>query len=109
MKLRIDPEIISFRIDFDELEYLLEKGHIQEVTPLANGNLRYQVICLPAGSAATFQTGNNAYILSLSKDIIEAHKATLPSLKGIITKFDGGVNVSLEVNLKKKLKRSLAQ
>lgn len=109
MKLRIDPEIISFRIGFDELEYLLEKGNIQETTPLADGNLRYEVICLPAGSEARFQSSNNAYILSLSKDIIEAHKDELPSLSGIATEFDGGVKVSLEVNLKKKLKRTLAQ
>ncbi len=107
MKLRIDPERISFRIDFDELDMLLDLGEIQEVTPVPEGRLSYKIICMPAGSTAAFWVRDGAYILSLSKDVIENHKAALPSLKGIISEFAGGTKVSLEVNLKKKLKHSL--
>lgn len=111
MKLRIDPEKISFRLDFDELEQLLEQGGMQEVIALPEGNLTYKIICLPAGSAPAFQAGAETYSLSLARDVIEDHKSALPSLKGIIVKFPtrngSKINVSLEVNLKKKLKRSL--
>ncbi|MBL4893660.1 MAG: hypothetical protein JKY59_02130 [Emcibacter sp.] len=110
MKLRIDPEKISFRLDFDELEILLREGVIQDSTPLPESHLKYKVITLTAGSKATFQATNGAYILSLPRDVVEAHKATLPSLKGIVTAFpcqNGDLLVSLEINLKKKLKHSL--
>lgn len=107
MKLRIDPEKISFRLDFDELEHLLERGEILETTALPEGSLSYKVIALPAGSSPEFQAKNGAYILSLPRDIIEDHKAALPSLTGIITDFGGSVIIALEVNLKKKLKHSL--
>lgn len=107
MKLRIDPEKISFRINFDQLEKLLEQGQILAITALPQGHLTYKIICLPAGSPPEFQASDRAYILSLPRDVIEGHKAALPCLKGIITEFDGGVKVTLEVNLKKKLKHSL--
>lgn len=113
MKLRIDPEKISFRLDFDELEQLLNEGEIQETTELPEGSLTYKVTCSPEGSATDFQAGDGAYTLSLARDVIEDHKAALPSLKGIIctfpTRSGGKIKVSLEVNLKKKLKRSLEQ
>ncbi|PCI51067.1 MAG: hypothetical protein COB49_03025 [Alphaproteobacteria bacterium] len=111
MKLRIDPEKISFRLDFDELELLLDKGEIQEITKLPKGRLTYKVICLPAGGTARFQAEGSACILSLPQNVIKGHKAALPSLKGITTEFDGQngskIKVALEVNLKKKLKHSL--
>jgi len=106
MKLRINPEMICFRIDFDELDRLQNMGEIQETTALPEGKLTYKVICLPAGSPPAFQAENGAYILSLSRDVIENHKADLPCLTGIITDFSNSVKVSLEVNLKKKIKRS---
>lgn len=111
MKLRIDPDKISFRIDLSELEQLLDKGKIHGQTPLPKDSLSYTLIRLPPGSDARFQAQDNSYILSLPQDIIEAHKATLPSLKGIITLFPcqngDSLQVALEVNLKKKLKHSL--
>ena len=110
MKLRIDPEKISFRLDFDELEYLLNEGQIKARTPLPEDCLNYKIIVLPDGSEADFQAASNSYILSLPRDVIEEHKTTLPSLKGIVTDFPcekGELIVSLEVNLKKKLKHSL--
>ncbi len=107
MKLRIDPEKISFRIDFDELEKLLNEGEIKETTALPHGNLVYKVICLPAGLESDFQAADGAYILSLARNILEDHKSALPSLKGIKSEFNGKATVTLEVNLKKKVKRSL--
>ncbi len=107
MKLRIDPEKISYRIDLDELELLLKQGTLQEITPLPEASLTYKIICLPAGSSPDFQARDGEYILSLSKDVMEDHKAALPSLKGIINEFDDSVIVALEINLKKKIKHSL--
>jgi len=115
MKLRIDPKKISFRLDLDEVGILLKEGRLQAKTPLPDGELCYEIICLPPGSPSDFQTdfqkGSNIFTLWLARDIIEAHIARLPSLRGIICRFptrDGDMlDVSLEVNLKKKIKRSL--
>lgn len=109
MKLRIDPDKISFRIDFDELEQLLEKGKLQETTALPEGSLTYKIICMPAKSSPEFLVRDGDYVLSLARDVIEEHKTALPSLKGVVNIFGRNAKVSLEVNLKKKLKRSLEQ
>jgi len=111
MKLRIDPKKVSFRLDLDELTELLNQGEVRAETPLPEGKLSYKIICLPPGSAPDFQAEKNSFSLYLARDTIEAHKASLPSLQGIQCQFStrGGdrLDVSLEVNLKKKLKRSL--
>lgn len=111
MKLRIDPEKISFRLDLDEVEKLLDQGELQEKTPLPEGHLVYKIICLPTGAAAEFQAGEDAFTLLLARDVIETHIASLPSLQGVISQFSAQngarLDVALEVNLKKKLKRSL--
>jgi len=111
MKLRIDQERINFRLDFDELVHLLDQKKLQETVQLPNGSLSYKVVCLPAGSAPDFQTTGDSMTLSLAHDVIEGHKSALPSLQGIVCHFParngGRIEVSLAVNLKKKLKRSL--
>ncbi|MBL4767475.1 MAG: hypothetical protein JKY94_07105 [Rhodobacteraceae bacterium] len=111
MKLRIDPKKISFRLDLDELEQLLEQGEIEENTALPVGHIRYRVTRLPAGSPPKFQADPSGYHLSLARNILEDHKAALPSLKGIVCVFatekSGQINVALEINLKKKLKHKL--
>ena len=43
MKLRIDPDKISFRLSFEELELLLEQGEIQEKVSLPVGHFSYRV------------------------------------------------------------------
>ncbi|NOZ42199.1 MAG: hypothetical protein GXP02_03400 [Alphaproteobacteria bacterium] len=111
MKLRIDPERISFRLDLEQAKTLLERGKFEQATPLPDGEITSRIICLPAGSEAGFQAGDNVFTLSLARDVIEDHIASLPSLHGIVTQFStaGGnsFEVALEINLKKKLKRSL--
>ena len=111
MKLRIDPDKISFRLSFEELELLLDQGEIQERISLPVGHFSYRVTRLTAGSPPKFQTGPSGYRLSLARDTLEDHKAALPSLKGIICDFatesDGQISVALEINLKKKLKHKL--
>ena len=111
MKLRIEPGLISYRLDFDELEQLLDQGQLEQDVPLPDSILSYRITCLPEGAKTTFQAGGQTFSLALAKDIIEEHKAALPSLKGISTIFPaqngGTVEVSLEVNLKKKIKRAL--
>ncbi len=119
MKLRLETEHdqghdqgkIGFRLDFDELTALLSSGEISQRLALPDGYLSYKVICLPAGSKAEFTAYEQSFTLSLARDVIENHKAGLPSLKGIVTDFPdrngGRLTVSLEVNLKKKLKRAL--
>ncbi len=115
MKLRLEADHdqgkIGFRLDFDQLTLLLASGEISETLALPDGHLSYRVICLPAGSKAEFTAYQQSFTLSLARDVIESHKAELPSLKGIVTDFPdrngGRLTVSLEVNLKKKLKRAL--
>ncbi len=119
MKLRIEPGKIGYRLDFDELERLLAEGQLEEKLALPRGHLTYRVICRPAGAKATFETneqggeqaGGARFTLSLARDALEDHKAALPSLKGIVSVFAGAnqspVEVSLEINLKKKIKRAL--
>lgn len=111
MKLRIDPGKISFRLDLDEVKTLLEEGKLRTETPLPDGELHYEIICLPPGSPSDFQADGTGFTLWLARDIIEQHIARLPSLQGIICRVparDGDLlEVALEVNLKKKLKRSL--
>ncbi len=110
MKLRINSEKISFRLDFGELDLLLTQGEIIETTRLPHDCVTYKIICLPAGSSAIFTAGGGHFTLSLARDVIENHKGELPSLAGIISEFpcrDGGtIQVSLEVNLKKKIRRA---
>lgn len=111
MKLRIDPKKISFRLDVEELEHLLEQGEIEAKTALPVGHIHYRVTCLPAGSRPKFQADPSGYSLSLAQDTLEDHKAALPSLKGIVCVFAtenaGQISVALEINLKKKLKHKL--
>jgi len=110
MKLRIDPKKISFRLDLGELDLLLTQGDIMETTSLPQGCLTYKIICLPAESSPIFTTGKENFTLSLARDVIENHRGNLPSLAGIISEFssrEGGIiQVSLEVNLKKKIRRA---
>jgi len=91
---------------------LLASGELSERLTLPDGFLSYTIVCLPAGSKAEFTTYEQSFTLSLARDVIENHKAELPSLKGIVTDFPdrngGRLTVSLEVNLKKKLKRTLS-
>lgn len=108
VKLRIDPDNISFRLDFYELGQLLKDGEIKQTTALPGGWLTYKVICLPPGSAPGFQADGAVYCLSLAQNVIEEHKAALPSLKGIVNDFGHRTTVTLEVSLKKKVKRSLS-
>lgn len=112
MKLRIDPESISYRLDFDELEKLLAEGQLVETLALPEDHLTYRVTCLPHAAEASFQAQDQTFHLTLSRDSLLEHKAALPSLKGIIHSFPtqkgGTLDVSLEVNLKKKIKRSLS-
>lgn len=110
MKLKIEPQKISFRLDMTELDQLLRDGEIADNTPLPTEKLAYQVVCLPPQSEPSFQNDDMILTLSLPRDKVEAHKAELPSLRGIATEFatpNGPVTVTLEINLKKKLKRSL--
>lgn len=113
MKLRLEADKICFRLDFPELERLLDRGEIQERTDLPEGGLTYRIICSPQGTAPSFKTDGEHFTLSLARDVIEEHKAALPSLKGIGGEFStqngGRLAVTLEVNLKKKLKHSLRQ
>ncbi|VAX05125.1 hypothetical protein MNBD_ALPHA03-531 [hydrothermal vent metagenome] len=109
MKLRIDPKKISFRLNLGELDLLLTQGDIMERTNLPQGCLIYKIICLPAGSPPIFTAGKGNFTLSLAQDVIENHRGNLPSLAGIISEFpsrEGGIiQISLEVNLKKKIRR----
>ncbi|MCF6215879.1 MAG: hypothetical protein L3J58_06865 [Emcibacter sp.] len=110
MKLRIDPKKISFRLDLDELDLLLTQGDIMEKTNLPQGCLTYKIICLPAGSSPIFTADKGDFTLSLAQDVIENHRGNLPSLAGIISEFPSQkgdiIQVSLEVNLKKKIRRA---
>ncbi len=116
MKLRLEADQrsnkIGFRLDYDELTALLTSGEISECLALPDAHLSYTIVCLPAGSKAEFTTNEYSFNLSLARDVIESHRAELPCLKGIVTEFPGHdgsrLMVSLEVNLKKKLKRSLS-
>ncbi len=111
MKLRIEPSKICFRLDFEELEHLLAHGEIQEKIALPHSQLIYKVIGLPNGSAPDFQVKDALYALSLPKDMIEDHKAALPSMDGIIYEFPclngENIKISLEINLKKSRKRAI--
>jgi len=111
MKLRLDPEKISFRLDLPELDQLLEQGQISEELHLPDHTLTYRIISLPEGAMPTFTSENTLWCLSLPRDQMISHKSELPSLTGIVTRFTTTQNtpldVALEVNLKKKLKRQL--
>ena len=113
----MEPGLICYRLDFDELEQLLTQGQLEQSLALPKGELHYRVFCLPKEEKAVFQTeqmnsSQMIFSLSLARDTIEAHKAALPSLKGISHFFtcqnSDDLEVTLEVNLKKKVKRGLA-
>ncbi|MCF8473441.1 MAG: hypothetical protein K9G26_01985 [Emcibacter sp.] len=110
MKLRLDPNSLCFRLDFNEFEQLLEQGQIQNILYLPHNTVTYDVICLPFGSKATFKAKDGHFTLSLAREILEDHKESLPSLSGIINDFateqGKNIEVSLEINLKKKRKYS---
>lgn len=111
MKLRLDPDKISFRLDLPELDLLLERGELLENLHLPDRTLTYRIIAQPEGTEAGFSSEPNLWVLSLPRDKLIAHKTELPSLTGIVTQFTTAQNttlhVALEVNLKKKLKRRL--
>ncbi|PHZ84534.1 DUF7009 family protein [Paremcibacter congregatus] len=111
MKLRIEPDKISYRLDLFELDSLLEDGEISTATALPQGEISYRILCLETGKAPAFTVVDQTFTLCLARDVLLAHKADLPSLNGVITTFPTQtghrLDVALEINLKKRRKHQL--
>lgn len=113
MKLRLQPGKVSYRLELDDLDRLLEKGKLQQDIILPTGHLYYDVVCLPAGAPPQFEACDYRLSLALPRDRLIAHKADLPCLKGIIISFPTPagphLDVALEVNLKRKRKHQMTR